>query len=120
LRDLSNSVILSSMCRGAGGGFQAAFFMYICFSYELFSVVPLACKKYLVLIVLAICSIVLWMSLVILLDERQNFKFRPNSSFVPAGSFCVLQRLWNAKFLGCSQSCEGVGHNADLKFLEMD
>jgi hypothetical protein len=31
--------------------------------------------------------------LVISLDDRQNFKFRPNSSFVPVGSFCVLQRL---------------------------
>jgi hypothetical protein len=86
----------------------------------LFSVVPLVWRKYLVLIVLAICSIVLWMLLVISLDDRQNFKFRPNSSFVPVGSFCVLHRLWNAKFLGCSQDCKGFVHKADLKFLEMD
>jgi hypothetical protein len=94
--------------------------MYICLSYELFSVVPLAWRKYFVLIVLVICSIVLWMSLVILLDDRQNFKFRRNSFFVPVGSFCVLHRLWNAKFLGCSQDCKGIVHNTDLKFSEMD
>ena len=55
-----------------------------------------------------------------LLDDRQNFRFRPKSSFVPVGSFRVLHRLWNAKFLGCSQDCKGFVHSADLKFLEMD
>jgi len=57
------------------------------------------------------------MSLVILFDERQNFRLRPRSSFVPSGNFCCLHRLWNVRFLGCSHVCEGTVCRAVLKFL---
>jgi len=81
---------------------------------------PLSRRKNLVLIVFAICKVVLWMSLVILIDERQNFRSKPRSSFAPVGSFCCLHKLWKAKFLGCNHECKGVVPNADLKFFDMD
>jgi len=60
------------------------------------------------------------MSLVILLDERQNFRFKPKSSFVPSGSFCVLHKLWKARFFGCNHGHKGFACRANLKFFDLD
>ena len=86
----------------------------------LFSVVPSVWRKCLVQIDLAICNIVFLMSLVILLHERQNFRFKPKSSFVPSGSFCVLHKLWKARFFGCNHGHKGFACRANLKFFDLD
>ena len=70
--------------------------------------------------VLAIKSMVLLMSLVILFEDRQNFRFSLRSSFVPNGSFCCLHRLWNVRLLGCSHVCGGNVCRAVLKFLVIE
>jgi len=58
------------------------------------------------------------MSLVMVLLERQNFKFNPRRAFEPGGNVLFLQRLWKARFLGC-RYCGGVlsFFNALLKFF---
>ena len=50
---------------------------------------------------------VLLMSLVMVLLDRQNFRFKPRRAFEPGGKVLFLHRLWNARFLGC-RYCGGV------------
>ena len=42
----------------------------------------------------AICSTVLLISLSVVADARQYFRFSPSNSLVPGGGFSVIQRLW--------------------------
>jgi hypothetical protein len=53
----------------------------------------------------------------VLLD-RQNFRFKPRRAFDPVGRVLSLQRLWNARFLGC-RYCGGFSSffNVLLKFF---
>jgi len=50
------------------------------------------------------------------LDAKQNFRFRPRSFFVPIGNFCLVQRLWNVKFIGWQWEGDRVSAIAILKF----
>jgi len=65
----------------------------------------------------ASCIIVLFMSPGIVLEARQNFRFKPKSSLEPGGSLLTLQRLWKVKFLGCRKRWEGAFCIATSKFF---
>jgi len=61
---------------------------------------PVSTRYCLVLIDFSISMTVLFISFGSILVARQNFKFRPCSSFEPIGNFCCLQRLWKVGFIG--------------------
>jgi len=65
----------------------------------------------------ASCIMVLFISSGIVLEARQNLKFKPKSSLEPGGSLLTLQRLWKVKFLGCRKRWEGALCIATSKFF---
>jgi len=44
------------------------------------------------------------MSWLILLLDKQYFRFKPKRALVPVGSLVSFQRLWKVRFVGC---CKG-------------
>ncbi len=65
---------------------------------------------------LAICMTVLLIPSVILLEVKQNLRFRPSSSLEPRGSLLFLHKLWKARLCGWKGCVEGVIFIALLKF----